>query len=61
MPITSTDDRMRVLNIDLDFFLNDRAHNRPDDPSDRPDDWGLVPWKSSDVVRYLEDTPPRHP
>ena len=55
MPITSADDRMRVLNIDLDFFLNDRAHNRPDDPSDRPDDWGLVPWKSSDVVRYLEE------
>jgi hypothetical protein len=45
---------MRILNIDLDFFLNDRAHGRADDPNSRPDDWGLTPWKADEVVKYLE-------
>ena len=45
---------MRVLNIDLDFFLNDRAHGRPDDPNARPENWGLTPWKPDQVVAYLD-------
>src|ERR1700733_3101146 len=46
---------MRVLNIDLDFFLNDRAHGRPDRLDSRPDNWGLVPWKAEDVIQYVEE------
>jgi hypothetical protein len=46
---------MRVLNLDLDFFLNDRVTNRPDDPNRRPDDRDLVPWQAEDVVSFLEN------
>lgn len=45
---------MRVLNIDLDFFLNDRVMRRPDNPSNRPDDLGLVPWPAYEVTKFLE-------
>lgn len=46
---------MRVLNLDLDFFLNERAHGRKDDPNSRPDNWGLVPWKADAVVEFIEN------
>jgi hypothetical protein len=45
---------MRVLNIDLDFFLNDKVRNVPDDPNCRPDGLDLVPWGRDEVVAYLE-------
>lgn len=46
---------MRVLNIDLDFFLNNRVTGRRDNDS-RPDDRGLVPWSADAVVQYIEDS-----
>jgi hypothetical protein len=45
---------MNVLDIDLDFFLNERATGRADDIDSRPDDHGLVPWDSGEVIRFLE-------
>jgi hypothetical protein len=47
---------MRVLNIDLDFFLNNRVTMQPDDPDNRPDEEGLIPWKAAVVEKYLRTT-----
>lgn len=46
---------MRILNLDLDFFLNRRVTSRADSINSRPDDYGLVPWHPDTVVQYLED------
>lgn len=46
---------MNVLNIDLDFFLNDRILSVSDDSAEnRPDDPYLKPWKSDSVKDFLE-------
>jgi hypothetical protein len=45
---------MRVLNLDLDFFLNGAVYHRPDDVNARPDDEGLIPWEADAVIRFLE-------
>lgn len=47
---------MRILSLDLDFFLNYPVTGRADDINSRPDNHGLVPWSSDEVVRYLEET-----
>lgn len=47
---------MRVLNLDLDFFLNEAVYRRSDDINERPDDEGLVPWEADAVIRFLEDS-----
>jgi hypothetical protein len=47
---------MRVLNLDLDFFLNDRVNSRADDPNNRPDDHGLKPWRVLQVRKYLKES-----
>lgn len=43
---------MRVLDIDLDFFLNDVCPFA--DVGQRPDVKGREPWKEEDVVSFLE-------
>ncbi|MBR3928039.1 MAG: UPF0489 family protein [Clostridia bacterium] len=43
---------MRVLDIDLDFFLNDVCPFA--DVGQRPDVRGREPWKEEDVVSFLE-------
>ncbi|MDA0831934.1 MAG: UPF0489 family protein [Planctomycetota bacterium] len=45
----------KVLDLDLDFFLNRRLERRADDPNQRPDDEGLIPWNAEDVVEFLEE------
>lgn len=47
---------MRVLNLDLDFFLNGRVTGRADDINSRPNNYGVKPWSTEEVVRYLECT-----
>ena len=47
---------MNVLDIDLDFFLDRSVHNRADDPSNRPDDEGIVPWQVHKVTNFVETT-----
>ncbi|MBQ1256824.1 MAG: hypothetical protein IIX93_06085, partial [Clostridia bacterium] len=43
---------MRVLDIDLDFFLNDVCPFA--DVGQRPDVTGREPWKKEDVEHFLE-------
>lgn len=47
---------MNVLDIDLDFFLDQSVGYRSDDPNDRPDEYGLVPWTEVQVTDFLENT-----
>ncbi len=47
---------MNVLNIDLDFFQDQSVYDRSDDPANRPDDDGIVPWAVGDVKDFLENT-----
>lgn len=47
---------MHILNLDLDFFLNEAVYRRSDNINERPDDEGLVPWKVDAVIRFLEDS-----
>ena len=44
---------MRVLDIDLDFFLNDIAHFA-NDYGDRLDESEYIPWKEAEVRNFLE-------
>jgi UPF0489 domain len=45
---------VRVLNLDLDFFLNDRATMRADTAKARPKD--LTPWEPERVLNFLQNT-----
>ena len=51
---------MRVLDIDLDFFLDvithaaDPGERRPSGPDDRPHSEGDIPWTEKEVIRFLE-------
>ena len=47
---------MNVLDIDLDFFLDESVSDRSDDPANRPDEYGIVPWPAADVTDFLENT-----
>ena len=47
---------MNVLDIDLDFFLDRSVHNRADDPSNRPDDEGIIFWPAHEVSNFVETT-----
>lgn len=47
---------MNVLDIDLDFFLDKTVDGRSDDPANRPDEYGIVPWSVADVTDFLENT-----
>ncbi len=47
---------MNVLDIDLDFFLDRSVHNRADEPSNRPDDQGIIPWQAREVANFVETT-----
>lgn len=47
---------MNVLDLDLDFFLNDSVSHRSDDMNNRPDEDDLVPWTVADVSGFLENT-----
>jgi hypothetical protein len=47
---------MRVLSLDLDFFMNRRVTSRADKIDSRPDNYDLVPWQPEVVVQYLENT-----
>lgn len=44
---------MRVLDIDLDFFLADCCPLA--DPGERPDLAGHEPWPEDEVIRFLEE------
>lgn len=47
---------MNVLDIDLDFFLDHSVSHRGDDINNRPDEYALVPWTTTAVSEFLENT-----
>jgi hypothetical protein len=47
---------MRVLNLDLDFFLSDAVYHRADDVNARPDDEDIEPWEADEVISLLRDS-----
>lgn len=47
---------LNVLDIDLDFFLDKTVDGRSDNPANRPDEYGIVPWSVADVTDFLENT-----
>ena len=47
---------MNVLDIDLDFFLDASVSHRDDDPANRPDEYGLQPWSTTQTTDFLEKT-----
>ena len=52
---------MRVLDIDLDFFLDeiteaaDPGERRPSGPDGRPHSEGDIPWREKEVIEFLEN------
>jgi hypothetical protein len=40
----------------LDFFLDESVNDRSDDPANRPDEYGISPWPTADVIDFLENT-----
>jgi uncharacterized protein UPF0489 len=47
---------VNVLDIDLDFFLDRSVSHRDDDPENRPDDYGAVPWSVEETTRFVEQS-----
>ncbi|MGZ3858134.1 MAG: hypothetical protein ACXVLT_13145 [Flavisolibacter sp.] len=45
---------MRILDIDLDFFLNDKAHSSVTS-TNRLDEAEYIPWQRKDVKCFLEN------
>jgi hypothetical protein len=43
-----------ILDLDLDFFLDEIAHSRPDKEKRLPASWGYKRWKKAEVRSFLE-------
>jgi hypothetical protein len=46
---------MRILDLDLDFFLNDIAHECNVWSNNRIEEGYFIPWSETDVIKFLED------